>query len=394
MKVPIKKYSAGAFIYLDGKINPGDFFIVKSGQVKIIRTNKILGDSEDIKGIGYIFGIIQSITGITEEETVQALSDCEIFQLKKDEISLLYSNHPSVILKIISEYSEILRKLDKDLVMYDIFLTSGNRSERVCEIAEKYIAIGQPDKASRLLNSFILEPDVDSQCVSMAKSMLNKVPGIPFELYNVDNIIQHKRINKGTIIFTEYELGNSMFIIKKGKVKITKLKNDKEILLAVIGEGQIFGEMSIFNDKPRNATAYAVENTDLMIVDEKGLRNLPPSIFVKTLELLTKRIWFVQQQLMAYKFPFPPARLYYFLYAKLKQLNPRIEHDSNRGHVFSISLDDLFLMTDFDKDNRSEAGPFLSDDNFEFTTDSIKVRSIKKLLDKKSYYFARLDSPN
>ncbi len=113
MKVPIKRFKKDAFVYLSGNKPPKEFYIVKSGEIKINKTNQILGKSEEIKGIGYIFGVIQCLTGIIEEETAIAITDIDVFVISRDKIQDLFINHKKVILKILAEYSEILRSLKR-----------------------------------------------------------------------------------------------------------------------------------------------------------------------------------------------------------------------------------------------------------------------------------------
>ena len=72
--------------------------------------------TKDIRTTGYIFGIIQAVTGIIEDESAKTLTDVEVFVIRKEKIEELFINNKKVILKILSEYSEILRKLDIDRI--------------------------------------------------------------------------------------------------------------------------------------------------------------------------------------------------------------------------------------------------------------------------------------
>ena len=332
MKVPIKKYINNAFIYLSGKVLPKEFYIVKSGKVKIIRTNPILGESEDIRGAGYIFGIIQCLTGIPEEESVKAITDCEIFIITKERIEELFINKKQVILKILSEYSEILRKLDADLINYNSFSASINRKEKIFDVVKKYIHVNQQKKAAHLLNSIINEFPDDPDIQKKAESILPKLERAQV-LYKKE-IIYEQKIPSDTVIFTEFELANYFYIIKKGKIKITKLRHDKEILLAILGDGDIFGEMAVLNDKHRNAAACSVEDTELMVIDKKGIDKLPPPLFKKLLEFLSKRIWLVQQQLICCKLPSVTAKIYYLLTSKVKQVTHDPEEECSNSFIF------------------------------------------------------------
>ena len=60
------------------------------------------------------------------------------------------------------------------------------------------------------------------------------------------------------ILFCEYEPGNDFFLIKEGKVKITKTVGSSVKTLDVLESGDILGEMAILEEQPRSATAIAV----------------------------------------------------------------------------------------------------------------------------------------
>ncbi|HPJ13592.1 MAG TPA: cyclic nucleotide-binding domain-containing protein, partial [Spirochaetota bacterium] len=62
----------------------------------------------------------------------------------------------------------------------------------------------------------------------------------------------------GEIIFCEYEPGNEFYFVKKGRVSIVKIINNREKTLDVLEEGDVFGEMAILEAEPRSASAVAM----------------------------------------------------------------------------------------------------------------------------------------
>ena len=78
-----------------------------------------------------------------------------------------------------------------------------------------------------------------------------------------------KVYNKSEIIFEENSLGNEMYVIHSGKVKLTTSAPGSELVLGILGPGEFFGEMALVDDAPRSATATAVEdNTRLVVLDQ------------------------------------------------------------------------------------------------------------------------------
>jgi CRP/FNR family transcriptional regulator, cyclic AMP receptor protein len=97
----------------------------------------------------------------------------------------------------------------------------------------------------------------------------------------------------GQIIFCEYEPGNELYLIKEGKVKVSKVVDDREKTLDEFGPGDVFGEMAILEEAPRTATAVAVEETQAMAFNKENFEHLikgNPAIALKLLTTFARRI--------------------------------------------------------------------------------------------------------
>ena len=97
----------------------------------------------------------------------------------------------------------------------------------------------------------------------------------------------------GDIIIHQGEVGDCMFVIQEGQVEIIQEEGDKEIQLAVLGEGDIFGEMAILEREVRTATVRALGLVRVITVDKKNfLRNIHenPVLALRLAEVLSSRI--------------------------------------------------------------------------------------------------------
>lgn len=74
----------------------------------------------------------------------------------------------------------------------------------------------------------------------------------------------NKKLEKGQLLFREGDASDAMYVVKKGKIAITKTKGDSEVELANMGPGQMFGEMAFFDQKPRSANARAVADSEII----------------------------------------------------------------------------------------------------------------------------------
>jgi len=99
---------------------------------------------------------------------------------------------------------------------------------------------------------------------------------------------------KGQVILMEEEEGNTLFVIERGKVKVSvQDKEGRELVLAVLGEGDFFGEMAILDGKPRSASVVALEDTLALTLRRGDFLNIihrNPWVAVRLLEEMAKRI--------------------------------------------------------------------------------------------------------
>jgi len=105
---------------------------------------------------------------------------------------------------------------------------------------------------------------------------------------------QHVKMYKeGEIFFFEGEVGDNMFIIQTGSVKILKKIQNLQREIAILKSGEFFGEMSILLNEPRSATAKAMEDTTVVSISSKTFSQMLKenvNISVKMVEALAERI--------------------------------------------------------------------------------------------------------
>lgn len=80
--------------------------------------------------------------------------------------------------------------------------------------------------------------------------------------------------NKGELVVKEGEPGDHMFVIVEGEVKVMLKRGKKEIVLATLGKGNFFGEMSLFGGNPRSATVQALTDLKLLKITREDINRL------------------------------------------------------------------------------------------------------------------------
>ena len=82
---------------------------------------------------------------------------------------------------------------------------------------------------------------------------------------------QLKDLKKGDILFREGDPSDAMYVIKKGRIVITKTKGSGEIELAELVAGEMLGEMAFFDNKPRSAGARAKQDASVIALPFSAL---------------------------------------------------------------------------------------------------------------------------
>ena len=99
---------------------------------------------------------------------------------------------------------------------------------------------------------------------------------------------------KGTILMSEGETGECMYVIQSGLVKIYVSDEDgNELILFVEGPGSYIGEISLLDDAPRTASAVTLEKTQVLVISKTAFIDcvtLNPEIAFKTIRAMTQRL--------------------------------------------------------------------------------------------------------
>jgi CRP-like cAMP-binding protein len=109
-----------------------------------------------------------------------------------------------------------------------------------------------------------------------------------------------KSFNPGDIIFCEYEKGDEFYIIKEGKIRLTKIQDNREKTLDLMEPPAIFGEMALIEDAPRSATAIAETPVKLVVLKKQNFNELlvsNPKWALSLIKILSKRIFDSQRRI-------------------------------------------------------------------------------------------------
>lgn len=123
----------------------------------------------------------------------------------------------------------------------------------------------------------------------------------------------HTTLRRGEVLFEEKDPGTRLYIITEGKIKLGHTSPDgRENLLAVLGPGEIIGELTLFDPGPRSTTATAVSPVSLLYLDHSDLVTTlynNPSMSKHMLRALARRMRRTNESLADLVFSDVPGRV-------------------------------------------------------------------------------------
>lgn len=93
------------------------------------------------------------------------------------------------------------------------------------------------------------------------------------ELQRFADLTRERFYPKGSVILFEHDPGDSLFVVRSGRVKVVLIGEDgREVILGVLGVGEHFGELSLIDDRPRSAHVIAMEDSTLLVLRREDFR--------------------------------------------------------------------------------------------------------------------------
>jgi CRP-like cAMP-binding protein len=340
-------FKAGSYIYIEGDEDIDEVYIVETGLIEFKSTNERVRTHGNNAGPGDVFGFISSLSRRPRMETAFAKINSTVITFTRERFLSLLKKNSEIAIKLLNSFADELRLYDtmifpldgrsdtfmsEDLQLYNlgVYYYKMNMHANAYYVLTRYKQM-YPD-GSDLKEALALLREIE-------KTGVKRIPeAVPEGIY--------RRYADRQIIFCEHEPGNELFIIKKGKVKIVKFHYDSEIILSVLREGEIFGELAIVSDKPRNATAVSFGATVVLPIDKDSLMKLmkkSSDLLKRIFTAISQRVWFTFIRTESKFYQKPITRIYVFLENKLIEDNVSLK--SQVPHTFNFGIDELLKMT-------------------------------------------------
>lgn len=135
----------------------------------------------------------------------------------------------------------------------------------------------------------------------------------PNELMAMDRQLTMSSCEPGKIFYMPEDSGEVLFLLKKGQVQIYRLApNGKKLVVATLGPGAVFGEMSLIGQGMHNTFAEAVDECLLCVMSRADVERLireKPDVAFRFLETMGNRVSTLESHLEDIAFKSIPARL-------------------------------------------------------------------------------------
>ena len=122
------------------------------------------------------------------------------------------------------------------------------------------------------------------------------------QLASIDRLMVTRHYVKGESIFRKGDVGAELYVVLEGEVRIHLDHDGHEVTLARHGPSKVVGEMSVFDDQPRSASAQAVEDTTVRVLRRDRMQAIVhehPEVLLEFVKNLSQRLRVMNEQLQS-----------------------------------------------------------------------------------------------
>lgn len=358
----VVQYTKGSIIYFAGDIDDR-IYILQKGLV-ILTSNDIETGSpvtEQVKN-GEFFGVKSSMGHFPREETATALQDSVVVTMTLREFEVIFSSNKDVILKMLRVFSGQLRQIHKKTESMLKNKLETNQADGMFSVAKSFYKDEQYraccDVCIKYLTNYPTAPDKEAVAKIYADAKLRaeklkqrreKMGAIPtitegalkqFSLPAFNRFA--KKYEPEEVIISEFEPGNSFYLIQSGEVQLVKCVNGTKKNLDILKPGEFFGEMAILDNSPRSATCMAIGNVECLEFNKENFSILitgNPQLALILLKLFCKRIYDQKRRLriLAIKDLALKVADVFLMYDEMEPVQNPAEH----SRKFNITVSDV-----------------------------------------------------
>lgn len=399
-------FSKGSIVYFEDD-KDDKIYILQSGTIiltsidpetKITVTNQVKP--------GEFFGVKSALGRFPREETATVLQDSQVIALTVPEFEKNFSGNKQIIMKMLRVFSAQLRQIHKRI---EQILNSTPESPQAGMLAvaksffedEEFVSCY--DVCLKYLKRFPQSPYIEHvKKLFAASQMYLERRGMPkyeapedgglgvlkqFELSAFERFA--KKYAPGQVVISEFEPGDTFYLIQRGSVQLMKYVNGTEKNLDILKPGEFFGEMAILDNSPRSATCMAKTSVKCLEFSKENFESIVTGNAVLALNLLKlfcKRIYDQRRRFKILAIKDLQARIA-DVFILLDEMNPP-NNPNERSRKFYVNTGDIAHWAGLSFEiTREEINRLVEKRKIEVYNDSIVVANItdmQRIVDTRS----------
>lgn len=383
LHLQVNRFHAGSYIIVEGKEDNDHFYIIQNG---IVSCQK--GSHQYTLSTGDFIGVVACFANRPQTETAIAKTEVLAIAVKKSQYQELIVNNTPVALKIIKTFSSRMRQMNEELTKISLNKASIEDFEQIFHVGRYYETQLQKDIAVFAYYQYLkTRPTGPNLPVAQNKFRALK-PGSS-AVYFEPTSEMTRVYPKDTMIFSEAAPGAELFIIQHGQVAISKIVNGNEVVLALLGKGDMFGEMALLENKPRSASAIAKTECGVMVVNRKNFNEMvstQPQLIVRLTTTLAERLWSMYRQLDNAHIADPLEKMIDILCLQLEKQHTDFETLGSKQKQTDFTIKELATMCALDERRTAEGmSKFFADKRFKIINDKIFIKDITEVYKASCY---------
>lgn len=391
-------FAKGSIIYFE-EDKDDRIFILQKGLVVLSTTDVETGEPvTEYAREGEFFGVKSAFGRFPREETATVVADSQAIAMTVAEFEQLFSSNKQIIMKMLRVFSNQLRAIHKKS---EQILGSGEgvnpqagmlsvvqcfydeeQYRSCCDICLKFLKLypNSDDKDTIVRLYTDSKKRFDMLQAKAARQRTGEQIVIPsggagFYLPGFERFV--KTFDAGSVIISEYEPGETFYLIQSGSIQLVKCVNGVRKNLDILQPGEFFGEMAILENSPRSATCVAIDKVEVLEFNKANFEVLitgNPQMALILLKLFCKRIYDQKRRIKILVISDPQSRIA-SVFMMFDEMHPTNSLDKTRR--FNLTISDLSHWSGLPGDVvRDEVNKFVEKHRIEVFDNYIVVNNI------------------
>lgn len=391
-------FAKGSIIYFE-EDKDDRIFILQKGLVVLSTTDVETGEPvTEYAREGEFFGVKSAFGRFPREETATVVADSLAIAMTVAEFEQLFSSNKQIIMKMLRVFSNQLRAIHKKS---EQILGSGEgvnpqagmlsvvqcfydeeQYRSCCDICLKFLKLypDSDDKDTIVRLYTDSKKRFDMLQAKAARQRIGEQIVIPsggagFYLPGFERFV--KTFDAGSVIISEYEPGETFYLIQSGSIQLVKCVNGVRKNLDILQPGEFFGEMAILENSPRSATCVAIDKVEVLEFNKANFEVLitgNPQMALILLKLFCKRIYDQKRRIKILVISDPQSRIA-SVFMMFDEMHPTNSLDKTRR--FNLTISDLSHWSGLPGDVvRDEVNKFVEKHRIEVFDNYIVVNNI------------------